>query len=238
MTARWPAIGAALNQTATAKALLENLQKRLDSIRAQAEAGEMDPLAVAAAEVAFGTGQQNQLDAILKAQQALGQLEDAVQSPLTLPPAALDAAEQQFPRFEMKRKQLSIGIVVVALRRRRHLCAHPIAPSRLLPRTTSGNAPSVVSVQVGALKRMTLHHYVEGYGTVEPAPATPNQPAAGAPLAPPTAGVVATSRRGGRPAGEKRRRAAGIEFGRGDMRITRNRRWRGSRNCTSNTILR
>ena len=53
------------------------------------------------------------------------------------------------------------------------------------------NAPSVVSVQVGALKRMTLHSYVEGFGTVEAAPAAPNQPAASAPLAPPTAGVVA-----------------------------------------------
>ena len=30
---------------------------------------------------------------VVKAQQALGQLEDAVQSPLTLPPATLDAAE-------------------------------------------------------------------------------------------------------------------------------------------------
>ena len=51
--------------------------------------------------------------------------------------------------------------------------------------------PTIVSVQVGALKRMTLHHYVTGYGTVEPAPATVNEPAADAPLAAPTAGVVA-----------------------------------------------
>jgi membrane fusion protein, multidrug efflux system len=51
--------------------------------------------------------------------------------------------------------------------------------------------PSVVSVQVGSLKRSTLHHYVEGYGMIETAPATAEQPAAGAPLAAPTAGVVA-----------------------------------------------
>jgi RND family efflux transporter MFP subunit len=38
---------------------------------------------------------------------------------------------------------------------------------------------------------MTLHRYVTGYGTVEPAPATAEQPAAGAQLAVPTAGVVA-----------------------------------------------
>ena len=55
----------------------------------------------------------------------------------------------------------------------------------------SENVPSVVTVQVGALKQMTLHRYVSGYGTVEAAPATADQPAAGAQLAAPGAGVVA-----------------------------------------------
>ncbi|HEX7619220.1 MAG TPA: efflux RND transporter periplasmic adaptor subunit [Verrucomicrobiae bacterium] len=50
---------------------------------------------------------------------------------------------------------------------------------------------SVVTVQTGALTNVTLHRYVEGYGTVEPAPATADQPAAGAMLASPVAGVVA-----------------------------------------------
>jgi outer membrane protein TolC len=86
---------AALNQASTARTLLDNLQKRLQSVRAQAEAGEMVPLAVASAEVEFGTGAQNQLDSLMKAQTALGQLEDAVQSPLTLPPEAVKAAEQR-----------------------------------------------------------------------------------------------------------------------------------------------
>jgi membrane fusion protein (multidrug efflux system) len=53
------------------------------------------------------------------------------------------------------------------------------------------NVPSVVTVQLGALKQMTLHQYVSGYGTVEAAPATADQPAAGAQLAAPSAGVVA-----------------------------------------------
>ena len=86
MTARWPVIDAALQQSATAKALLDNLQKQLDSVRAQAQAGEVEPLAVANAEAEYATGAQSRLDALVKAQQALGQLEDAVQSPLTLPP--------------------------------------------------------------------------------------------------------------------------------------------------------
>ncbi len=86
---------AALRQVATTRALQENLQKRLASVRAQEQAGEADPLAVATAEVEFDTGAQSQLAELIKAQQALGQLEDAVQSPLTLAPSALNAAENE-----------------------------------------------------------------------------------------------------------------------------------------------
>jgi multidrug efflux pump subunit AcrA (membrane-fusion protein) len=50
--------------------------------------------------------------------------------------------------------------------------------------------PTVVSVQTGMLKLSTLHRYVNGYGTIEPAPATADQPAADAPSAAPSAGVV------------------------------------------------
>jgi membrane fusion protein, multidrug efflux system len=50
--------------------------------------------------------------------------------------------------------------------------------------------PTVVSVQTGVLKLVTLHRYVTGYGTIEPAPATTEQPAASAQLASPSAGVV------------------------------------------------
>ena len=84
---------AALQKSATAKALLDNLQKQLDSVRAQAQAGEVEPLAWPTPKSNIATGAQSQLDALVKAQQALGQLEDAVQSPLTLPPETLDAAQ-------------------------------------------------------------------------------------------------------------------------------------------------
>ncbi|MDR3568001.1 MAG: efflux RND transporter periplasmic adaptor subunit [Syntrophobacteraceae bacterium] len=68
----------------------------------------------------------------------------------------------------------------------------------LTPRSTdtvtknkAESLPTVVSVQIGKLRLMTLHRYVTGYGSVGPAPATATQPAADAPLAAPTAGVVA-----------------------------------------------
>lgn len=86
------AYDAALKKSATAKNLLEDLQKQLDSVRAQAQLGEADALALANAEASYATGAQNQLDALAKAQQALGQLEDAVQSPVTLSADALRVA--------------------------------------------------------------------------------------------------------------------------------------------------
>lgn len=54
-----------------------------------------------------------------------------------------------------------------------------------------GNTATVISVKTGTLQRVTLHHYVTGYGTVMPAPTTAGAPAAAAPLAAPSAGVVA-----------------------------------------------
>jgi outer membrane protein TolC len=84
---------AALQKSATAKTLLDDLQKQLDTVHAQAQAGEVEPLTLANAEAEYATGAQNQLEALVKAQEALGQLEDAVQSPLTLPLDAIHAAE-------------------------------------------------------------------------------------------------------------------------------------------------
>jgi outer membrane protein, heavy metal efflux system len=82
---------ASLKRVALAGGLLEAMRQQLDSIRAEAKAGEADALVLANAEAANATGAQSQLDAQSKARQALGQLEDAVQSPLTLPPETLNS---------------------------------------------------------------------------------------------------------------------------------------------------
>ena len=84
---------AALKKSATVKTLLDDMQKQLDSVHAQAQAGAVEPLTLANAEVEYATGAQSRLDALVKAQQALGQLEDAVQSPLTLAPDTIRAVE-------------------------------------------------------------------------------------------------------------------------------------------------
>ncbi len=52
------------------------------------------------------------------------------------------------------------------------------------------NVITEVSVQVGKITTATLHGYVQGFGTIETAPATADLPAAGAQLAAPSAGVV------------------------------------------------
>lgn len=53
------------------------------------------------------------------------------------------------------------------------------------------NVTTVVTVQTNVIRRMTLRNYVNGYGTIEAAPATKNEPASGGTLAAPSAGVVA-----------------------------------------------
>ena len=88
---------AALKKSAAVKTLLDDMQKQLDSVHAQAQAGAVEPLTLANAEVEYATGAQSRLDALIKAQQALGQLEDAVQSPLTLAPDTISAVEKNSP---------------------------------------------------------------------------------------------------------------------------------------------
>jgi outer membrane protein TolC len=86
---------AALRQSATSARLLKDSRQRRDSVHAQVEMGETAPLAAASAEVDYTTAAQSRLDTLVKTQLAFGQLEDAVQSPLTLPPERLEAAKNE-----------------------------------------------------------------------------------------------------------------------------------------------
>ena len=74
---------AAREQAATAEALLADLKKRRDTAQAMLDAGEVDNLAVAAAQAELSAGTLARLNSLVKAQQALAALEDAVQSPLS-----------------------------------------------------------------------------------------------------------------------------------------------------------
>ena len=85
----------ALARMQTANALLGNLRRELTATREQVRAGERQPLDLANAKVTFYAAVQSRLAADLSAQQALGALEDAVQSPLTLSPSAVRSAESE-----------------------------------------------------------------------------------------------------------------------------------------------
>ena len=94
----------------------------------------------------------------------------------------------------MKLKSLIIGGVMV-------LCAgFAVFALTKWHRDSAGGDPEdapqeevapIITVQMGALKRTSLHHYVDGYGSVEPATATADQSSAGGMLSAPSAGVVA-----------------------------------------------
>ena len=68
--------------------------------------------------------------------------------------------------------------------------AQKLLAAELKPAGAEESTPTVVSVQTNALKPAILHRYVQGYGTVEPAPATASAPAASVSLAAPVPGVI------------------------------------------------
>jgi outer membrane protein, heavy metal efflux system len=78
-------------QLLTADSLLRDLERQLSSVNAQVAAGELQPLDRVNARLAHEAGARNRLDALVRAQQALGRLEDAMQSPLTVAPTTVHA---------------------------------------------------------------------------------------------------------------------------------------------------
>ena len=91
----------------------------------------------------------------------------------------------------MNRKQVLIAVVAVVFGAAIYALFRNAGGSRARGESEE-SVPTLVSVQTGKLKRATLHRFVNGYGTVEPAPASRDEPAAGASLAAPVAGVVAS----------------------------------------------
>lgn len=86
-------------QAQVVDALQQEAQHRLDSARAMARAGEADPLTVAGAVVERSNIAVMRLDALVKAQEALGRLEAATQSPRTLPDRVLATATAPAPNL-------------------------------------------------------------------------------------------------------------------------------------------
>ncbi|MBI4663283.1 MAG: TolC family protein [Verrucomicrobia bacterium] len=75
---------AALEKSATADSLLANLEKQERVLRGRFEAGDVSRSEVIAGQVELATARLARADAVAKGQQALGQLEEALQSPVLL----------------------------------------------------------------------------------------------------------------------------------------------------------
>ncbi|HAO80346.1 MAG TPA: efflux RND transporter periplasmic adaptor subunit [Verrucomicrobia subdivision 3 bacterium] len=90
----------------------------------------------------------------------------------------------------MNRKHIIAGLVVILAAGLGVVALIKSRGAASASATEEEATPTIVTVQTGALKLATLHRFIEGYGTVETAPATSDAPAAGAMISAPVAGVV------------------------------------------------
>ncbi len=81
---------AAVEKSAAADSLVVSLEKQEQTLRARLDAGDVSRSEVIAGQVELVSARLAQADAVGKAQQALGQLEVALQSPLQFPPSLLE----------------------------------------------------------------------------------------------------------------------------------------------------
>jgi len=89
----------------------------------------------------------------------------------------------------MNRKQVLVGLVVVVV----VVAVYALLRMAHGPAATASEeeTPTVVTVQTGRLQTATLHGYVEGFGSVMPAPAEGGQPPATSHVASSVSGVIA-----------------------------------------------
>jgi outer membrane protein TolC len=83
---------AAIQKRSDIEALRTNLLKQEKTAKAMLEAGETSKADLVALQLQLSASELSRLDALTKSQQALGQLEDALQSPLGLSPAVWEKA--------------------------------------------------------------------------------------------------------------------------------------------------
>ena len=85
----------ALRKAATAQALVADLEKQERSTRAMLEAGEISKSELAALRLQLSVTALARLDAFVKSHQALGQLEEALRTPLNVPESAWQSLPQR-----------------------------------------------------------------------------------------------------------------------------------------------
>ena len=89
------AVQVAERTSLTLRTLVDEQNKRLDSVAAQLRAGAVDQLELLNAQFESLTAELAQLDGRLKLQQAIGALEDAVRRPFEMPAAIFESTQTQ-----------------------------------------------------------------------------------------------------------------------------------------------
>jgi outer membrane protein, heavy metal efflux system len=145
---------AALEKSATADSLLANLEKQERVLRGQLEAGEVTRGEVIASQVELAAARLARADAVAKAQQALGQLEEALQSPVKWPNGAWETSPRhEAHRLENGLPQLAQTVALPHVKGGFDLMAVDLAGRRLFLNAEDNNTTEVIDLAGGRLAR-------------------------------------------------------------------------------------
>lgn len=141
---------ASMKKAASAESLSRELQTQLRTAQGMLDAGEISRIELAQRQLELTTASLAQLDALLKAQESLGALEDALQSP-----AAFAAVSEQSPRFSAERPaammQLTQTIPLPHVKGGFDLMAIDLASKRLFLNAEDNNTTEVIDLSIGKL---------------------------------------------------------------------------------------
>jgi DNA-binding beta-propeller fold protein YncE len=144
----------ALEKSGTADSLLANLEKQERLLRGRLEAGDVSRGEVIAGQVELAAARLARADAVAKAQQALGQLEEALQSPVQWPKGAWETS----PRAEAQRvagglPQLAQTIALPHVKGGFDLMAIDLTGRRMFLNAEDNNTTEVVDLAGGKVAR-------------------------------------------------------------------------------------
>lgn len=142
----------ALDKSSTADSLLVNLEKQERLLRNRLEAGDVSRSEVLAGQVELATARLARAEAVAKAQQALGQLEEALQSPVPLPAATLETSPRKESRSAASPLlQFKQAIPLPHVKGGFDLMAIDLAGQRLFLNAEDNNTTEVIDLAAGKL---------------------------------------------------------------------------------------
>ena len=145
---------AALEKSATADSLLANLEKQERVLRGRLEAGEVSRSEVIAGQVELAAARLARADAVAKAQQALGQLEEALQRPVQWPKGAWETSpRKEAQRVENRLPQLAQTVALPDVKGGFDLMAVDLAGRRMFLNAEDNNTTEVIDLAGGTLAR-------------------------------------------------------------------------------------